>query len=170
MQFQVPQFIDISPKIVGPLTLKQFLIIASAIVPVFILFFILNFFVWLIIALVFGGSSIAIALVKIRGQSLLKILIAAFNYFWKPRYYIWKRVDEKINPEELQNIPDIQTAKPKRPPLRDLFLKLTTTTKPIAKREKPTEFLSSVKSSRERFSIFRKTTGERDKARRADYR
>ena len=39
MQFQVPQFIDVENKIIGPLSLRQFLYLAGAGLISFMLFF-----------------------------------------------------------------------------------------------------------------------------------
>ncbi len=48
-------------------------------------------------------------------------------------------------------------------------MKLTTTTQPISKREKTNKMLAAFKH-KDAFETFRKTTGERDVARRIDYR
>ena len=59
MQFQVPQFIETEDKIVGPLTLKQFGYIGGAATVVGLLFLVLNFFLWLLIAGIFGAIASA---------------------------------------------------------------------------------------------------------------
>lgn len=167
MQFQVPQFIDIEPKIIGPLTLKQFLFLAGAAAPIFILFFVLQFWLWLILAVIFTAAAAALAFVKYNGQPATKIIIAAFHYFWQPRMYLWKREEEKL---KLPGIRELEPAKLKRPPLKDLLLKITTTTHPIEKREKPSRFLSFGRIAKESLESFKKTTGERETAKRVDYR
>ena len=48
MQFQVPQFIETEDKIVGPLTLRQFLYIGAAGLLSFLLFFVLKIWFWFI--------------------------------------------------------------------------------------------------------------------------
>jgi hypothetical protein len=168
MQFQVPQFIDLQPKIVGPLTLRQFIYIAGAVIPIFILYFQLQFWLWLILASVLGLSAAALAFLKYNGQPLIKILTAAFNYFWQPRFYLWKRAEKPLALPELPKLPEQKI--PKRDPLKDLFLKLTTTTHPIAKREKTVKFLREFKVPKEDFETIRRTTGERRAARRVDFR
>jgi hypothetical protein len=168
MQFQVPQFIDISPKIVGPLTLKQFLFLAAAAVPLFILFFILNFWVWIFVAVVLGSIGAALAFAKINGQPAVKIGVAAFNYFWQPRFFVWRRTEAAPKLPSLPKIPKEEKANTS--PLKDLLLKITTSTHPIAKREKPTKSLGSFVATEEDFETLRKTTGDRETARRVDYR
>lgn len=169
MQFQVPQFIDVSPKIVGPLTIKQFLFIAGAAVPCFILFFILKFWLWLIVVLIFGSIGAAFAFVKINGQPFITIATAAFNYFWQPRFFLWKRAESREKLPKLPSLPN-EEKKEAMTPLKDLMLKITTSTHPIAQREKPTKFLGSFSIPADAFETVRKTTGDKTAARRVDYR
>jgi len=167
MQFQVPQFIDVKPKIVGPLTLQQFFIIAGAVIPVFLLFFVLQFWLWIIVAGILIPISLALALGKYNGQPLLKILIAAFNFFWKPRIYLWHKKTELPQIPELPKFDIIE--KPKRAPMKDILLKITTTKLPIPKREKTTTFLKSFKIPQDDYETVQKTTGDRKVAKRIDY-
>ena len=164
MQFQVPQFIDIAPKIVGPLTLKQFLFLAGAAVPSFILFFVLQFWFWLILVVPLGGAALALAFYKFNGQPLTRVLLAAFSFFWQPRFYLWRRIEEEMKLPELPRLPQEEKS------LKNLLFKLSTTTHPIAKRERPARLFRAPGASLERFESFRKTTGERETARRVDYR
>src|SRR3989344_7974537 len=91
MQYQVPQFIDVEDKIVGPLTLKQFIYIAIAFIIDFILFFTLQMWLWFIIASCIGGVAVALAFVKFNGRSFGILLIAALSSFWKPRTSTWQK-------------------------------------------------------------------------------
>lgn len=160
MQFQVPQFIDVEPKIVGPLTLKQFMYIAGAAIPAFALYFYLAFILWLIVAVILSGAAIVLAFVKFNGQPAGRMLSSALNFFWQPRFYLWRRTEESAN------LPKIPTSS--RGALGDLLLKLTTTTKPIEERE--VSSLPLLRKNVDEFEAFRKITGERRVARRVDYR
>jgi len=82
-QFQVPQFIEVENKIVGPLSLKQFLYLAVAGIVCFMLYFILQLWLWLLITAILGGSAVALAFIKYNGQPLPKVAWAAFTFFWK---------------------------------------------------------------------------------------
>ena len=98
-QFQVPQFIDVEDKIIGPLTLKQFLylaggggiiVIAKALfLPA--LFYIIAFFILAI--------SLALAFYKIDGIPFAKVLSSGFSYFSKPHLYIWKQEEREAKKE-----------------------------------------------------------------------
>jgi hypothetical protein len=194
MQFQVPQFIDTAPKLVGPLTLRQFLYIAAAALVSFLLFFILQFILWVIIAGMLVGGATALAFARVNGQPLERTLVAAFQYFWNPRIYLWKRTEEKARLPELHapekksvlNFKEIaegltkslsfsaiapsKKPLPERTPLTDLSLKMTTTVRPIEKREKSTRLFGLLGPQKDMFEEFRKTTGEREEAKRIDYR
>ena len=87
MQFQVPQFIEVEDKIFGPLTLKEFIYLAVAGGVVFMLFFILQTWLWVIMAAILVTGATAFAFIKINGRPLAIILIAALRYAWQPKFY-----------------------------------------------------------------------------------
>jgi hypothetical protein len=166
MQFQVPQFIDVAPKIVGPLTLRQFLYLAAAAVPTFILFFFLKFWLWLIVAGFLSAIAAVAAFAKVNGQPLSRVGFAAFWYFWNPRFFLWKSKPEAGSvPAELPRVP-----KPELPSLKDLIFKIVTTSKPIETRERISKPFLKRSEEPERYESIRRTSGEREAARRVDYR
>jgi|SRR3989344_1434761 len=168
MQFQVPQFIDVAPKIIGPLTIRQFLYVVAGVAPAFILFFMLAFWLWLIITAILLSIAVALAFGKMNGQPLTRIAFAAFSYFWQPRFYLWKRAEEPVELPALPKMPE-EASKP-RTPIRELAFKIATTTRPIPKREKAGNFFAAFRKRGDDIEVFRKTTGERAAARRVDYR
>lgn len=89
MQFQVPQYIDVEDHIVGPLTIRQFLYLATGFLIIFSSYFFLVMWLWLPIALIVAGASLALALVKYNGRPLLSILAAGFRYISRPKTYAW---------------------------------------------------------------------------------
>ncbi len=91
MRFQVPQFIDIEDKIVGPFTLKQFLMYVVAcmlLVPVYIY---TDLSLFITIALPVLGIAAAFAHVKIYGKSLSQVMFAGITYLSRGQLYIWRR-------------------------------------------------------------------------------
>lgn len=91
MRFQVPQFIDIQDKIVGPFTLKQFLMYVVAcmlLVPVYIY---TDLSLFITIALPVLGIAAAFAHVKVYGKSLSQVMFAAIIYLSRGQLYIWRR-------------------------------------------------------------------------------
>lgn len=93
-QFQVPQFIEIEDKIIGPLTLKQFLYLAGGGALLFILFFFLEFFLWFIVALVVVPFVLALSFLKINGRPFIYFLTAMIGFIFKPKLYLWKKKEE----------------------------------------------------------------------------
>jgi hypothetical protein len=88
-QFQVPQFIDIEDKIIGPLTLKQFLYILGGGAVVVIARALFVSFLFYIISLFAVGASFALAFYKVNGVPFPKIIMAAFSYFSKPNHFLF---------------------------------------------------------------------------------
>jgi len=208
MQFQVPQFIDIENKIVGPLSLRQFLYVAAAGGLSFLLFFldIFKLWSWVMLSSVLVGIGAALAFGKYNGQPFPKIALRAFSFFVRPRLYLWRREIEEVTielpeikiPEVLQKPLEKEAGKsivkfpamkplevpaesvvikrkalkeyfPDMPSVKNLMLNLMTTKSPIPKREKP-HLLNWGQIPKEKFEILKRITGEKEMARRVDYR
>lgn len=171
MQFQVPQFIETEDKIVGPFTLRQFLYIAFAGVISFILFFSLALWLWFILTFILAGISASLAFIKINGRPLIVIVQAAFKYTWSPKIYALK-------PLPPQTAPQIRaTAEKKQLPvlggIKGLLEKMATSKEAVPKRERtiaPGNFGIPQREIRERYEVIKRITGEREVARRIDYR
>lgn len=103
MRFQVPQFIEVEDKIIGPFTIKQFIYIAGGAGLSFLIFkalplFIAVFFIAPVVAL-----SLALAFYKINGQSFISVLESFLKYTLQKKLYIWKKsVRKKASAEEQQ--------------------------------------------------------------------
>ncbi len=100
MQYQIPQFIDIEDKIVGPLTFKQFIYIAGSLGICFISYRLLPFWIAALIILptaILGG---ALAFYKINGKPFMFTLEAWFNFMLQSKLYIWKQ----RKPEKKQEV------------------------------------------------------------------
>ncbi len=162
MNFQVPQFIEQEPKIVGFLTLKQFLFLAAGGGLIFICFYIFNFFIWFLISAIIAALFLSLAFVKVNGQEMYKILIAALNYFWQPRTYTWQRTAPETS-FEIYDLEKIQAARRSmtfQEKLKSAALDITTgkifSAKP-AKKQHP------------RYQAVTYLTGEKKMAKRVDY-
>jgi hypothetical protein len=91
MQYQVPQFIDVEDKIIGPLTLRQFFIIASGCGFTFFLSFVLTPAYAIAIGLPVVICSLALAFVKKDGMPLWRYLIAMASFARRPQQYYWQK-------------------------------------------------------------------------------
>ena len=91
MKFQFPQFIDSRTKVIGPLTLPQFLYVGSGLALVFILQFLVSGTVFFIAIIVIMGISSLLAFLKIEGTSLSNYLLTAVGFtLSKKKYYFDK--------------------------------------------------------------------------------
>lgn len=96
MLINVPQYIDVEDKIVGPLTIKQlgWLIVLG--VVLLILWNILPKAGFFVIGLPITLLLLAFAFYKPYGQPLGSFVIYAFMYYFKPKVYIWRRTSENV--------------------------------------------------------------------------
>jgi hypothetical protein len=92
--FQVPQFIDIEDKIIGPLSLRQFLILVGTAALVFLSFKVLEVWLWIIVGGLIGALGIALAFLKINGQNFSRVAVNFLRYMINPRLYVWQRSGE----------------------------------------------------------------------------
>lgn len=98
MQYQVPQFIEVEDKVIGPLTIKQFIYIAgtAGLCIVYIFYIPTVFAIMLALPTVALGASLAFY--KINGKPFIEVLEAGFNYYTGAKFFLWKHVDTPINP------------------------------------------------------------------------
>jgi hypothetical protein len=115
MQYQVPQFIDTEDKIVGPFTLKQFAYVGIACLISAFFYFLVQTWLFFIIAIIFIGGSLALSFLKINGRPLIKIAISAATFYWKPQTYVWKPdhplIEQKPTPHEESTVKNIEPEK-----------------------------------------------------------
>lgn len=106
MQYYIPQFIESESKVIGPLSIKQFFLIAGPITFIVILYFIFkNLFIVLSIGIVIVGGGIALALFKFQGQDLMAILSHGIMFLLKPKQYIWtKKGQERVTLKEIEKV------------------------------------------------------------------
>jgi hypothetical protein len=90
MEYQVPQFIEVEDKIIGPLTLKQFIYIAGAAGLCIIFFFYLPLVAALLLAAPVVALAAALAFYRVNGKSFIEILEAGFNYYTGAKLFLWR--------------------------------------------------------------------------------
>lgn len=91
MQFQVPQFIDIEDKIVGPLTLKQFLYLAGNAALAYVFYTIIPIAaIGVLVAIAFLSFGGLLAFYKYNNRPFIKVVSSVFFYYFRPRLYIWR--------------------------------------------------------------------------------
>jgi len=95
MQFPVPQFIDIEDKIIGPLTLKQFLWCLAGAIILFIFWTFLPLTFFIILAAPIIGLFAALAFYKPNGRPFIYFLISGLKFLFKPKLYLFQKTTAK---------------------------------------------------------------------------
>lgn len=111
MQYQIPQFIEVEDKIIGPLTIRQFIWLGAGGGISFILFQIIkpSFFAPLVVLIM--SFSVVFAFVKINGRPFVSFLGALMNFTTRPTFYIWRRIP-KTEKQEIKEEEEIAASDP----------------------------------------------------------
>jgi hypothetical protein len=96
MRFQVPQFIEIEDKVVGPLTIKQFMYLAGGAGMAFVAWKFLPIFVSILFIAGIGALSLSLAFYKVNNKPFVDMLESAFSFYVGEKLYIWQKKDKKI--------------------------------------------------------------------------
>ena len=98
MRFQLPQFIETETKIVGPLTLKQFLWVAGGAAILFLLFTVTQgSFLFFIAGIPIAAIFLALAFAKVEGMPLINYIAYLLSYVLNPKKYVFRKsAEEKI--------------------------------------------------------------------------
>ncbi len=132
-KFIVPQFIDKEDQILGPITVRQFLIMLVATFVIFICYKLFNFWYFVGIAIIIVALAGLFGFVKINGQPFHVFFINMLQTVTRPALRVW---DKRPTDAELRSFikveaaPPIQVSTRKEPPassrLRDLSLVVNT--------------------------------------------
>lgn len=93
MQFKIPQDVQMEDKIVGPLTLKQLLIVAVGGGLDYVLYVSLSkvyvLTVWILPVVIIALLTLAIAFIKIQSIPFMRYILLSMEYYLKPRKRLW---------------------------------------------------------------------------------
>lgn len=92
MRFITPQFIDIEPKIIGPITARQFIILVIGGGLIFICYKIFDMVVFILISLfIIAPIILAFAFIKVNGRPFHFFLLSFIQSSRRPNLRIWKK-------------------------------------------------------------------------------
>ena len=92
MRFQLPQFIETETKLVGPLTLKQFLWVAGGAAILFLLFMVLQLsFLFFAFGIPVAGIFLALAFLKIDEMPLINYVAYLLSFLLNPKRYVFRK-------------------------------------------------------------------------------
>ena len=126
-KYPVPQFIEREAKLALFISFKQFFYLIIAGVICFILYFILSFSLFIISALLIGGTALALAFFKVQGQPLPVVLLNSVGFLVGTKNYTWKKKEtlypfkaikivktEKMDENEKTSLKIVQKSKLKK--------------------------------------------------------
>lgn len=102
MEYQVPQFIDVEDKIVGSLTMRQFIYIAGASGACVVFFVYLPTLFAFLLAIPVVALAVALSFYKVNGKTFIEMLEAGFNYYSGAKLFLWKHQDHTPGIAEAQ--------------------------------------------------------------------
>ena len=150
-----------------------------------IAYFILQTWMFAIVAIILLGGSLAFAFAKVNGRPLVKVVASAAHFYWRPQVYVWKpdhpvtiqhhaptavrelspllpasaqKAEEKSEPKTVEDVA-------RGDALHKSWQSLQTGT---PKAQSDRQFIE--KKMAERYQIFQRQLGDRMAARRVDYR
>jgi hypothetical protein len=102
MEYSLPQFLEIKPKIAGPLTLRQLIYIASTGIILSILFFTMPLGRFALIAIFMVGIAVFLAFGKIRGFPAPTVIVRSLKFAFSSKIYLWqkKEMPPQVLPRE----------------------------------------------------------------------
>ena len=99
-QVVVPQFLDVEDKIIGPVSVRQFLEMIIGAAVIFIAYKLFDFSLFITLAFIIGAVTLILAFVKINGQSFHYFILNFVVTFTRPRLKIWRKdtsIDRRKN-------------------------------------------------------------------------
>ena len=91
MEYQVPQFIEVEDKIIGPLTLRQFIYVAGTIGLCVVFFVYLPTVLAFLLSIPVIALGVTLSFYKVNGKSFIDILEAGFNYYVGAKLFLWRK-------------------------------------------------------------------------------
>ena len=129
-KFTVPQFIDIEDKILGPVTVRQFIILMVMALLLFVGYKLFTFVIFIVWALFWLGAGITLAFVKINGMPFHFLLLNIVETVRRPGGRFWNKklttAEVKqlafIKPQEKAPAPVVKARRIRKSSLAELTL------------------------------------------------
>ncbi|MDO8571865.1 MAG: PrgI family protein [bacterium] len=91
-QITVPQFIEAEDKIVGPITVRQFVIMFVGAMLVFAEFKTSDLSLFILLALITSSIALTLAFVKVNGQPFHFFLLHVIQTIKRPSIRVWRKI------------------------------------------------------------------------------
>jgi|AntAceMinimDraft_18_1070375.scaffolds.fasta_scaffold03128_7 hypothetical protein len=115
MEYPLPQFLSIKPKVAGPFNFRQLAYIVGGALISVIFYFTMPVVTFLIIATPIMGLSLVLAFGKIKGFPIPTIMMRSFFFVFASKKYIWTKVETpaismpKAKKQEIEKVKDLTT-------------------------------------------------------------
>lgn len=94
MQYPLPQFLSIKPKVAGPFDFRQLAyIVGGALISSIFYFTMSSIIYFLIIAIPIMAIALILAFGKIKGFPIPTIMRRSFFFVFASKKYIWKKIE-----------------------------------------------------------------------------
>ncbi len=90
-KYVVPQFIDIEDKILGPITVRQFVIMLIDIFLIAIAYAALTFVFFLVVGILLFALGAILAFVRVNGQPFHFFMLNVMQTFRRPHLRVWDK-------------------------------------------------------------------------------
>jgi len=113
MRFEVPQFIEVEDKIIGPFTWKQFIYLAGGVGLAVVLFLTAPFIIFLLIGAPVGILAGLLAFYPVNNRPFSTFLESFFQFLRATKYYQWRKKGTGIygnNPKTTTTAPETPKA------------------------------------------------------------
>jgi hypothetical protein len=113
MQFPVPQFTEVEDKIIGPLTVKQFLILVVTAGVIFFCYSLTKDYYVTGAAFVLAGiPGLAIAFGQFNGRPMYASITVFLNYWTRPKFFTFQKQAASsavTNVKDLEQKPEVKS-------------------------------------------------------------
>jgi hypothetical protein len=91
MQYPVPQFIDVESKIIGPISVRQFIMIVIALTLIFLFYKFADLGLFIFAALIILLVTVVFAFVKVNGRPFHFFMLNLLQSVKTPHLRVWKK-------------------------------------------------------------------------------
>ncbi|EKD76542.1 MAG: hypothetical protein ACD_43C00068G0005 [uncultured bacterium] len=91
MQYVVPQFIEVESKVIGPISVRQFIILLATAGIMFIWYSLFSTVFFIILAAITFAIGVVFAFVKVNSQPFHQFILSVIQTLKRPALALWQR-------------------------------------------------------------------------------
>jgi hypothetical protein len=103
-RYEIPQFIDVESRILGPITFKQLIYFFAILGVLAIFWFVLKISYFLFLAVPIIIITLIFAFAKVGGRSFFAYFSALIQYMVQPQTFVWKRQALEIEKKSAESL------------------------------------------------------------------